>query len=115
MKRISQTELLDIKILELKRQRELEFYELKNQFKIVKNSLSTPNLVREGLTGIYKTSFNKGAVFSFLKSIIGDYISNKVEAENNQNEFKNILKSVLEFSITNIIYKFFKNRNEKNA
>jgi hypothetical protein len=40
MKIISQTELLDIKILELKKKQQIELQELKDQFGVVKESFS---------------------------------------------------------------------------
>jgi len=114
MKIISQTELLDIKILELKKKQQIELQELKDQFGVVKESFSPSSLMVEGVTGLYNTAFNKANLMNLATSVASGFISKKLVVGNSDSTFKKILGSVVQFSLTNFLSKFKKNKHEED-
>ena len=105
MKKLNQTELLDLRIAELTLQHNQELVELKQQFHAVKNSMSPTNIVQQGLNGFYQTFVNKENLMSTILSIIGGYVSKKVVIGKSDSSIKKIIGNVLQFFVTSYLTK----------
>jgi hypothetical protein len=108
MKKPTQNELLDQKIALLTLQHRRELAEIKEQFNIVKESISPANIIQEGLQGVYQTVTDKNKLFPILPtllSLVGGYVSKKVIIGNSSNPIKKVLGTVLQFLVTNYLTK----------
>ena len=113
MKKLNQNELLDQKIAELTIQQRRELEELKEQFHLVQSSLTSTNIVQEGLNGFYQTVTNKENLVSTIVSIVGGYVSKKVVVGSSENPIKKVLGNVLQFLVTGYLSKM-NHRNQTN-
>lgn len=100
MKKLNQNELLDQKIAQLTVQHKRELEELKEQFHIVQSSLTSTNIVQEGLNGFYQTVTNKENLVSTIVSVVGGYVSKKVVVGSSENPIKKVIGNVLQFLVT---------------
>lgn len=108
MKKLNQNELLDQKIALLTIQHRQELVEIKEQFKLVQESISPSNIIQEGLQGVYQTVTDKNKVLPMLPtllSLVGGYVSKKVIIGNSSNPIKKVLGTVLQFVVTNYLTK----------
>jgi hypothetical protein len=105
MKKPTQNELLDQKIALLTLQHRQELAEIKEQFNLVKESISPSNIIQEGLQGVYETVTNKNHLLPTVLSIVGGYISKKVIVGSSSNPIKKVLGTVLQFVVTNYLTK----------
>lgn len=108
MKKPTQNELLDQKIALLTLQHRRELAEVKEQFTLVKESISPANIIQEGLQGIYQTVTDKNKLLPILPtflSLVGGYVSKKVIIGNSNNPIKKVLGTVLQFVVTNYLTK----------
>lgn len=105
MKKPTQNELLDQKIALLTLQHKQELAEIKEQFNLVKESISPANIIQEGLHGVYDTVTNKNNLLPTVLSIFGGYISKKVVVGSSSNPVKKVLGTVLQFVVTNYLTK----------
>ena len=108
MKKLNQNELLDQKIALLTIQHRQELVEIKEQFKLVQESISPSNIIQEGLQGVYQTVTDKNKLFPLLPtllSLVGGYVSKKVIIGNSSNPIKKVLGTVLQFVVTNYLTK----------
>ena len=110
MKKLNQNELLDQKIAELTIQQRRELEELKEQFHLVQSSLTSTNIVQEGINGFYQTVTNKENLVSTIVSIVGGYVSKKVVVGSSENPIKKVIGNVLQFLVTAYLSKI----NHKN-
>ena len=113
MKKLNQNELLDQKIAQLTIQHKRELEELKEQFHLVQSSLTSTNIVQEGLNGFYQTVTNKENLVSTIVSIVGGYVSKKVVVGSSENPIKKVLGNVLQFLVTGYLSKM-NHRNQTN-
>lgn len=113
MKKLNLNELLDQKIEQLTIQHKREFEELKEQFYLVQSSLTSTNIVQEGLNGFYQTVTNKENLVSTIVSIVGGYISKKVVVGSSENPIKKVMGNVLQFLVTAYLSKI-KLKNQSN-
>lgn len=115
MKRISQTELLDLKILELKEQQKSELADLKDQFAYTKNSLSPSSLIKEGFTEVYDTVTSKNKLIGAAVGLFSGYLTKKAIVGKSDSLIKKIIGSVVQFVVPNIINNLnTNNENEKH-
>lgn len=108
MKKLTQNELLDQKIALLTLQHRQELAEIKEQFDIVKESISPSNIIQEGLQGVYQTVTDKNKLLPILPtflSLVGGYVSRKIVVGNSSNPIKKVLGTVLQFVVTNYLTK----------
>jgi hypothetical protein len=105
MKKLNQNELLDQKIAELTIQQRIELEELKEQFHLVQSSLTSTNIVQEGINGFYQTVTNKENLVSTIVSIVGGYVSKKVIVGSSENPIKKVVGNVLQFLVTGYLSK----------
>ncbi|HBI01335.1 MAG TPA: hypothetical protein PLL09_04030 [Flavobacterium sp.] len=108
MKKLNQNELLDQKIALLTIQHRQELVEIKEQFKLVQESISPSNIIQEGLQGVYQTVTDKNKLLPMLPtllSLVGGYVSKKVIIGNSSNPIKKVLGTVLQFVVTNYLTK----------
>lgn len=105
MKKPTQNELLDQKIALLTLQHRQELAEIKEQFNLVKESISPSNIIQEGLQGVYETVTNKNNMLPTVLSLVGGYISKKVIVGSSSNPIKKVLGTVLQFVVTNYLTK----------
>ena len=113
MKKLNQNELLDQKIAQLTIQHKRELEELKEQFHLVQSSLTSTNIVQEGINGFYQTVTNKENLVSTIVSIVGGYVSKKVVVGSSENPIKKVLGNVLQFLVTGYLSKM-NHRNQTN-
>lgn len=113
MKKLNQNELLDQKIAELTIQQRRELEELKEQFHLVQSSLTSTNIVQEGINGFYQTVTNKENLVSTIVSIVGGYVSKKVVVGSSENPIKKVVGNVLQFLVTGYLSKM-NHRNQTN-
>ena len=113
MKKLNQNELLDQKIAQLTIQHKRELEELKEQFHLVQSSLTSTNIVQEGLNGFYQTVTNKENLVSTIVSIVGGYVSKKVVVGSSENPIKKVVGNVLQFLVTGYLSKM-NHRNQTN-
>ncbi|MEC4005718.1 hypothetical protein OX283_013690 [Flavobacterium sp. SUN052] len=114
MKRISQTELLDLKILELKKQQNLELLDLKQQIIYTKESIKPSNLIKEGFTEVYHSVTNKNNLMANAVAILGGYFTRKAILGNSDSFIKKIAGSIIQFAIPNLINNLNTKTDEKN-
>lgn len=116
MKGISQTELLDIKILELRKQQKVELSDLKEHFIFTKNSLAPSNLIKEGLTDVYESVTSKNHILSTAVGLLSGFLAKKAITGNNKNNniLKKIIGVVVQFSIPTIINKLNTKTDEEH-
>jgi hypothetical protein len=105
MKKLNQNELLDQKIAQLTIQHKRELEELKEQFHLVQSSLTSTNIVQEGINGFYQTVTNKENLVSTIVSIVGGYVSKKVIVGSSENPIKKVVGNVLQFLVTGYLSK----------
>jgi hypothetical protein len=109
MKKLNQNELLDQRIALLTAQHKQELIEIKEQFRLVQESISPSNIIQEGLQGVYETVTNKNHLLPTMLSIVGGYISKKVIVGSSSNPIKKVLGTVLQFVVTNYLTKVSSN------
>ncbi|RAR46525.1 hypothetical protein B0I10_11720 [Flavobacterium lacus] len=109
MKKLNQNELLDQRIALLTAQHKQELNEIKEQFRLVQESISPSNIIQEGLQGVYETVTNKNHLLPTVLSIVGGYISKKVIVGSSSNPIKKVLGTVLQFVVTNYLTKVSSN------
>ena len=114
MKGISQTELLDIKISELREQQKVELSDLKEHFIFTKNSLAPSNLIKEGIADVYESVTSKNHLLSTGVALLSGFLAKKAIVGNNKNNIlKKIIGTVIQFSIPTIINKLNTKTDEK--
>ena len=116
MKGISQTELLDIKILALRKQQKVELSDLKEHFIFTKNSLAPSNLIKEGIADVYESVTSKNHLLSTGVALLSGFLAKKAIVGNNKNNniLKKIIGTVIQFSIPTIINKLNTKTDEEH-
>lgn len=113
MKKLNQNELLNQKIAQLTVKHKMELEELKEQFHLVQSSLTSTNIVQEGINGFYQTVTSKENLVSTIVSIVGGYVSKKVIVGSSENPIKKVVGNVLQFLVTGYLSKM-NQRNQRN-
>ncbi|MFV5687930.1 hypothetical protein ACM55M_04830 [Flavobacterium sp. ZT3R25] len=105
MEKINQTNLLNETIIQLENRQTLEFYALKEQFKITYESVKPLNLIKSAFTEMTTSPNLKGNVVNNIVGMAAGYLTKKVLVGSTHNPFKKILGTLLQFVVTNVATK----------
>lgn len=105
MKKISSIAELQESILLLEIQQEYEVQLLKDQFKTTYESLKPINLIKDTLSELSDLSEFKENLLDTSLSLVAGYFSKKIIVGSSNNPFKQILGSLIQMGVTNIVSK----------
>lgn len=110
MKKINQSELLDQMIEELRKKRDSELIDLKNQYQQFVQSAKPSNIIKQSISEVYNSSIDKETIINAFTGFVGGYISKKLFVGKSDNSLKEILGNVLQYSISTLINKFYEKK-----
>lgn len=118
MKKINQTTLLDQKIADLNRKRDIELVDLKVQFNVVLDSAKPLNIIKQTFASMVDTPEKKEDIKASLLdvgvSFLGGYFSKKILFGNSKSNSKKIFGTVLQYAVTTLIHKYNEAKAEKH-
>lgn len=107
--KISQTQVLEERILILENKRKVIAQELKNQFNITYEELKPSRLITNTLKGTFNNIKNepklKGNIIELLLSLGGGYLSKKILVGKSSSTVKNLFGYAVQFLTTKLISK----------
>lgn len=99
MKKVNQTELLDIKIAEIKNQQHNELIDLKNQYHQVLNSITPINIIQQSFSNFTGESRTKQNLISIGSSLLMGIISKNIFGSND-NKIASIATNAFNFIVS---------------
>ena len=105
MDKITNTTELNQAILLLEAKQTLEGCILKEQFKITYESLKPINLIKSTISELAASPDFKNDLLNTTLSLAAGYLSKKVAIGSTNNPFKQILGTILQMGVTNVVSK----------
>jgi|ERR1019366_1002579 hypothetical protein len=105
MKKKNETEALNERIVLLQNKQALELKILKEQFHLTYESLKPNNLLKSTVHEVVSSPDIKDKILNNVIGLATGYLSRKVLLRASHNPIKNILGTVLQFAIANVVAK----------
>jgi hypothetical protein len=105
MQSITSTTQLKYAIQQLEDKRTLQGQILKEEFQVFTESLKPVNLIKDALNNVITTPDLGGSIISSLVGLATGFVSTRLFVGSSRNVLKNIVGSILQVGVTNLIAK----------